>query len=304
MTTQMQHMPQEFEGIEPYQEDRVEVSAVALMNKSEVEAQISAAHRFPRSIQRFLTEATTLATFSREIAESCIYAVPRDGKTISGPSVRLAEICASAYGNMHVGARILDADEKEITSQGVAWDLQKNLRVTVESKRRITGRSGRRYSDDMVTTTGNAAASIALRNAIFRVIPKAYVQAVYDKARAVAVGDAKTLASRREEVVQRLTKIGVHPDRVFAKLGKKMPDIDLEDVETLIGLGTAIKGGDMTIDEAFPPVVAAPAPTAPAEEGRRVSLRGAKKDAPAGPAPDPASGAVRPEDEPPPAAEG
>ncbi len=251
--------------------ERVDVKAVAVLNRSEVEAQLDAAHRYRRSVKGFLTEAITLATISRPVAESCIYAVPRDGKTISGPSVRLAEICASAYGNLHVGARVIDIEEKEIVAQGIAWDLEKNLRVTVEARRKIVGKSGRRFSEDMINMTGSAAMSIALRNAIFRVVPRAYVDTIYAKVKLVAVGDAMTLAARRDEVLVRLLKMGVTADRVFLKLGKgAVEDIGLEDLEILIGLGTMIKSGDQTIDDAFPPVSAAPA--APQEDGRRIKL--------------------------------
>lgn len=253
----------------------VPVSAMSALAKSEVEAQLDAAHRYKRSVNRFLQEATGLATVTQEVAESCIYSIPRDGKQIAGPSVRLAEICASSYGNLHVAARIVDVEEDNVVAQGVAWDLEKNLRVTVEVRRRIKGKNGRRFSDDMITVTGNAAASIALRNAIFRVVPRAYIDRIYDKARQVAVGDAKTLATRRAQVLDRLQKMGATSDRVVAKLGVAgVEDIGVEQLEVLIGLGTAIKDG-MPVDEAFPEPVAPAAPT-PAEEGRRISLKGSR----------------------------
>lgn len=243
--------------------------------RSEVEAQLSAAHKYPRSPKRFLNEAIGLATLTQEVAEACIYSLPRGGKMIAGPSVRLAEIAASAYGNMQIGARVVDAEEREVVAQGVAWDMEKNLRVTIEARRRITNKHGKRYDDDMIVVTGNAAASIALRNAIFRVIPRAYIEQIYNRARLVAVGDAKSLASRRGEVLDRLGKLGVPIERVFSKLGVKgVEDIDLEHLEILIGLGTAIKGGEMPLDEAFPPV--APAPASPAQDGKRISMRGKK----------------------------
>jgi hypothetical protein len=233
--------------------ERIDVKAVAILNRSEVEAQLDAAHKYPRSIKKFLVEASSLATLTRDVAESCIYALTRGDKTITGPSVRLAEICASAYGNLHVGARVIDAEDKEIVAQGVAWDLEKNLRVTIEARRRITNKGGKRYNDDMITVTGAAASSIALRNAIFRAIPKSYVNEVYNRARAVAVGDAKTLAARRSEVVARLQKIGVPLDRILPRVGKPaIEDVTLDDVEILIGLGTSIKNNDTSIDEAFP----------------------------------------------------
>ena len=233
--------------------DRADVSALATLNRSEVETQIDAAHKHKRSVKTFLDEAATIATLTREVAESCIYTLPRGGKSITGPSVRLAEIMASAYGNLHVAARVLDADAKEITAQGAAWDLQKNIRVTVEVRRRITKKDGSRFDDDMITVTGNAAASIALRNAIFRVIPRAYVDIVYAHARKVAVGDAKTLEDRRSTAFAYFAKLGITADRVLARLEKlSVDDVGLDGLEVLVGLKTAISNKDVTLDEAFP----------------------------------------------------
>lgn len=252
-------------------DEQLAVSTVVELARNETMAQLDAAHRYKRSVSRFLKEATSLATISQEIAEACIYSMPRGGKMITGPSVRLAEICASAYGNLQIGARVVDEEDAKVVAQGVAWDMEKNLRCTIEIKRRITNKYGKRYDDDMITVTGNAAASIALRNAIFRVIPKAYVHGVYESARSVAVGDAKTLADRREQILARFEKLGVPRERVLLRLEKRgVEDIGLEDLELLIGLGTAIKNNDTTIDEAFP--VAAPAPAAPEQDGKRIKM--------------------------------
>lgn len=234
----------------------LDVSAAGSLNRSEIQAQLDAAHRYPRKQSAFLAEATTLATISRPVAESCIYALPRGGKVIAGPSVRLAEICASAWGNLQIGARVIGLDDegKMIIAQGIAWDMEKNTRISVEARRRVTGKGGKRYDDDMVAVTGAAAMSIALRNAVFRIVPRALVDTVYAKVREVAVGNASTLADRRQEVVNRLQKMGVPVERVFARVGaKKIDDVGLDELEVLIGLGTRIKAKESTIDEAFPP---------------------------------------------------
>lgn len=228
-------------------------SAIAALNKSEIEAQLDAAHRYPRSIKRFLNDAITMATLNQDIAEACMYALPRDGKTIEGPSVRLAEICASAYGNMQIAARSLGAEETQAIGQGMAWDIEKNVRFTVEARRRITTSKGKRYSDDMIIVTSNAAASVGLRNAIFRVIPKTYVDLVYQRAREVAVGNASTLSARRATVFERLVKMGALQERVLARINRaSVEDVTLDDVAVLIGLGTAIKNGDAQVDDLFP----------------------------------------------------
>lgn len=275
----------EFDPIEETALVMIEPGAMAALNKSEVEAQLDAAHKYKRSINRFRQEALSMATVSEEVAQSCIYSLPRGGKPITGPSVRLAEICASAWGNIHVGARPVEVGDTEVTSQGVAWDLERNFRVTVESKRRITSRDGKRFNEDMIIMTQNAANSIALRNAIFRVIPRAYVDQIYAKVREVAVGNASTLAGKRATVLERLAKMGADQARVLGALGKAgIDDIGLEELETLIGYGTAIKEGAKTVDQLFPEPTKDVPGSGAAEQGKRLSLGKAKpstKPAPA-----------------------
>lgn len=248
----------------------VVLSSAAQIARSEVEAQITAAHHYPRSVSRFLKEATGLACISEEVAASCIYSLPRSGKAITGPSVRLAEIMASSYGNLQVAARIVAVEETEIVAQGMAWDTEKNLRCVVETRRRITDKNGRRYNDDMITVTGNAAASIALRNAIFRVVPRAYVDSVFERVKQTAIGKASTLAAKRASVLDRLAKLGATQDRVLGALSLRgVDDITLEHLEVLIGWGTACKNGDTTVDEVFPPVSTT---FGEATEGKRMKL--------------------------------
>lgn len=233
-------------------------TAAAVLNRSEIEAQLDAAHKYPRSIKDFLNEAITLATFDEETAASCIYTLPRAGKNIPGPSVRLAEICASAYRNLHYGGRSLDAEDNDIVGQGICWDLEKNVRVTIEAKRSVLDKKGRRYTADMINVTGNAAASIALRNAIFRVIPRVYVMKVYDRARETALGKGRSMSEKRAVVMDRLTKMGAPLDRILATAGQRsVEDLTLDHLEVLIGLGSRIKNGEITVDDAFPPLGAA-----------------------------------------------
>lgn len=191
------------------------------------------------------------------------YVLPRkdksgQNKNIEGPSVRLAEIVASSWGNLRVQAVTIDIGEKSVTVRGMAHDLEKNFAASADVERRITTRDGRRYSDDMIMQTTNAAASIAIRNAIFKVVPFAYVKEIYEKAKRVAVGDAKTLESRRTAAFESFAKMGVREDRILARLEKRtVADVGLEDLVVLRGIFTAIRDNETTIDDAFPVAVAA-----------------------------------------------
>lgn len=230
----------------------VESGTVALLNRSEIDMQVATAHKFPRSIKRFRQEALQMVTLNETVAESCIYALPRGGKTIEGPSARFAEVVASAWGNCRAGARVVSDAGEFITAQGVFHDLERNVAITYEVQRRITDKNNRRFNADMIGVTGNAASSIALRNAILKGVPKAFWDDMYQAARAVVMGDFTTLANRRADALKALVAYGVAQEQVFAKLGVEgSADITLEHLVTLRGLITAIKEGDTTPELAF-----------------------------------------------------
>jgi len=236
--------------------ERQPPTVLEAMTRGEIDVQIATAHRFPRNLKRAVDEAKSLATVTPEVAESMGYALPRAGKVIRGPSVRLAEVLGYTWGNLRYGARVVDIDDKFVTAQGVCHDLEKNVAATSEVKRRITDRAGRRYNDDMITVASNAACSIALRNAIFKVIPFALAQEVYAAAMKVAVGDMKSLAERRQRAMAYFTgTLGVEEQRVLAVLGRRsVEEVTLDDLATLTGLKTAIKDGEISLENAFPPV--------------------------------------------------
>ncbi len=233
-----------------------DTAVVSLVSKAELDQSIATAHQWPRSITKFRREALDMATMDEQTASECIYSLPRrDGgetKMITGPSARLAEIIISAWGNVRAGARVIDEGREFVTAQGVFHDLEKNVGITYEVKRRITNRNGQRFSADMIAVTANAACSIALRNAVFKGVPKALWAGVESEVRKVIAGDAKTLGARREIVMSGLNKMGVPNEKIFAVLGVAgISDVGLDEIVTLKGLGNAIKEGEMSIEEAF-----------------------------------------------------
>lgn len=230
----------------------VEKGMVALLNKSEIDQQIATAHRFPRSLKRFRDEALQMVTLDETIAGECVYALPRDGKTIEGPSARFAEIIASAWGNSRAGARVVDDRGEFVTAQGVFHDLERNVAITYEVQRRIVDKRGNRYKPDMIGVTANAACSIALRNAILKGVPKAFWSSMYEAARHTIMGDIKTLANRRAAALAEFQRFGITDKQIFDKLEVAgVEDIGLDHLVILRGLLTAIKEGDTTPEQAF-----------------------------------------------------
>jgi len=272
-------------------------SIVAVVAKAELDQAIATAKAFPRNVPAVIRELTQLVTMSEDVAESCIFTLPRgkgaDKKDITGPSIRFAEIAFSCWGNAIAGGRALAAEAEDVVAEGIFHDLQRNTKTIQQVRRRITGKYGR-FNADMIVVTGNAAASIAKRNAIVAGIPKAFWQPAYDAARGVAIGTKDTLPQRRQRAVEWFAHYGVDPASVCIRLGvATVMDITLEHLEVLTGLKTAIRDGEdpraaftpPALDEKAPPTTsrtarpseaphAGKAATIPPTEGEQQSLIG------------------------------
>lgn len=248
--------------------DVIPSGAAEAMERAQIDVQISTARRYPRNIAQVKARMLSIATLDEETAAGCFYSIPRGGKMVTGPSVRLAEIAMAAYGNVKAATRIVAVDAASANPHAVVasivHDLENNVVFGVEKRRRITAkksRDGTRKApdDDDIQLAVNAGSAIAFRDAVFKVVPLALVKPVLDQARKVAVGDVKSLAKKRDQVLSRLRQMGLTDERIFGVVGvSKAEEIDVDRLENLIGLGTALKDGNTTLEEAFPPVVREP----------------------------------------------
>ena len=244
-------------------------SLVTGLAKAEIDQQIATAHKYPRSVKVVVDSTMSLATLSPEAAAEMNYALPRGGESITGPSIRMAELIFSQWGNCRGGARVVHVDrvEQYLEPEGVFHDLQINAATTKRVRRKISDKNGRLFNDDMITMAGNAACSIAFRNAVLAGIPKAAWMPAYEAALGVIKGDAKTLTERREGALKALAAFGVTPDMIFEALEVKgVEEITLEHMPTMIGWHTGLKSEEQTVEQLFP------------REGEPAAKGGAKGD--------------------------
>lgn len=237
------------------------IKDTGVLARAELDVQISTAKTYPRDVKKSMEYAMQLATLDEDTAQSCFYVLPRkdkDGvrKEIKGASIRLAEIMANAWGNIHAATRIVENDGIHITAEGVAWDLETNLKMIVPQKTGIQfkDKSGKYYTAnaDMQTMLSNAAAAKALRNAIFKVVPRSLVDRILEKAITFSIGDQKTINSKVSEVFDKLLKMGLEKQKILDYYNRKtISDITPDDLRSLIGLGTAIKEGMIKIEDVF-----------------------------------------------------
>lgn len=230
-------------------------SSVAVqLQKAEIDQLITTARAYPRSMKRVQSAIMNMATLDEESAEECMYALPRGGKPIKGPSIRFAEILKQSFGNCRAGARVVDVDRVEmfVEAEGVFHDLETNASTTARVRRRISDKNGRLFKDDMIIVTGNAACSIAMRNAILAGVPKPLWRKAYDSVQATITGDITTLSENREKALKALAAFGVKPEQIFAALGREgLEDISVDDISVLRGMYAALKNGEATVEEMF-----------------------------------------------------
>lgn len=234
------------------------VASLDRAERANIDIQVSTAKQYPRSISRCANNAVALVTMDKDTAQSCGYALPRGGKPITGPSVHLAKIIAQQYGNLRAEAKVVEITDKQVVSRGTAWDLENNYAVSFEVRRSIIGRNGNRFSDDMITVTGNAANSIAYRNAIFGIVPKSITDKAYKAAQHLITGDLsdeEKLIKRRDGAIKHfIDTYGITEEEVIKLCGKHtVNQIQADEIALLLGFAQSLKDGDTTVEELMAP---------------------------------------------------
>lgn len=268
------------------------------VTRAEIDIQIATAKRYPRDLQRFLNRTESLACRSETMARACMYSLPGiptyddpNPEPIIGPSVRLAELALHCYGNARACVRIAGEEEKYVVAQFAGMDLEENLGVQVEVRRRIVDKRGRRYKFDGVMKTMGAASSIAYRNGIWKLIPAALIEPIFDRVRQVASGGDIPIEEKRAEWLNYWTKRNVRPEDLFRVLGVSgIEGIDIGHLEQMAGWQTALKEKMTTLADLFARPEESPAPTQPATSMDKIKeqLKRAKttKPEPAKPGPE------------------
>lgn len=228
------------------------------LERANVDSQVATAKQYPRDFRRSIDNSIVMATMDKETAQSCGYALPRGNKPITGPSVHLAKIIVSNWGNMRTEAKVVQITDTQIVSRGTAWDLETNVASAFEVRRSIIDKYGKRYSDDMITVTGNAANAIAYRNAVFSVIPKSVTDKIYRAAQDFITGDLsdedKLTKTRAQWVAFFKNEYGITEEEVIKLCGKQtIVQVRGNEIALLAGIYQSLKDGDTTVEELMKP---------------------------------------------------
>ena len=234
----------------------VDVRPLEAQTRGELTCQAEWAVQHRRDLKVAERRIFELASVTPEVADSCSYAVPRGRAIVGGASVRFAEIVASTWGNLRIGARILDITHDSVVAQALFTDLEINNTLSVEVPRRIIDKNGQRYGPTLIQDTSLAAMSIAYRNAVLRGIPRLYWEPIWQRVREFAkhaLEDQQasgTLNQARGKMFEWFQQCGIPADAILTLLKvTNVEEIGVEELSQIRGLATAIREGSTNVDE-------------------------------------------------------
>lgn len=214
---------------------------------AEAQGKLLIAKRFPRDQARAF-EQIMQSCSRRGMAETAMYAYPRGGQTISGPSIRLAEELARAWGNMDFGIRELSQRPGESEMEAYCWDVETNVissqKFTVKHERH-TKNGVTRLTDprDIYELTANQAGR-RLRARILAVIPPDLVDAAVERCRQTLAGDtSEPLQDKVRKMLQAFAPFGVTKEHIEGRIGKKLDMILVDEIVELQSIYRSIKDG-------------------------------------------------------------
>lgn len=251
-------------GVERAVEHEAGVAARVAQEESEIKAAIILARQFPRDEAAAYTRLTrSCERFG--FADGAAYSFPRGGKTVTGPSVRLAREIARCWGNLQYGLRIVEMTNEHVHVKGWAWDVETNLRAESEAKfGRLIPRKDKQTGETHWLEPNerdlreliNRHGAIAVRNALLQVVPPDVIEdALVMSRRTVEKAARGELKQDREKLVRSTVAsfayYGVNEDMLERFIGNPMSQISEQQVASLREVYAALKDGAASVADVF-----------------------------------------------------
>ncbi len=223
----------------------------------EVQAAMVVAKKFPRDETKSFNRIMQ-ACKRKALAEQAIYAYPRGGETVEGPSIRLAEAMAQSWGNIDFGIIELEQRGGESSIMAYAWDLETNTRqtkiFTVKHLRytRKNGNTSLNDPRDIYEMTANQGAR-RLRACILGVIPGDVVDAAVSECEKTMAGNnGEPLVDRVRKMLAAFEEYGVNQPMIETRLGHRLDATTEAELARLRKIFRSLKDNMANVEDFFP----------------------------------------------------
>lgn len=230
--------------------------AIADRAVAEIQAQVFMAKQFPRDENQ--ARARILRSCQRPgLASKAIYTYPKGGQRVTGPSIRLAEAIAQAWGNLDFNTVILEQRENESVCLSYCWDVETNTRASRSFivPHKISTKQGERVLTDPREIYELAANQGArrLRACILSIIPGDIVDEAIEACNVtLSGGNKRPLLDRLRELTDRfMTYYSVPLSSIERYFGYPLDSFTEMDGVTLAGIYTALRDGAANREDYF-----------------------------------------------------
>lgn len=213
---------------------------------AEVQAALVIAKQFPRNpIEAY--DRVMNACQRTGLAQSAVYSYARGGTSVTGPSIRLAEMLAQNWGNIQYGIRELSSENGESTVEAFAWDVETNTRQTKVFQVphiRYTRQGTKKLTDprDIYELVANNGAR-RLRACILGVIPGDVVDAAVDQCEKTIHANADTSPEGVQKLIKAFEQFGVSKDDIEGFIQRRVDAITPANVVSLRKIFTSLRDG-------------------------------------------------------------
>lgn len=214
---------------------------------TEVQAALVIAKQFPRNpIEAY--DKIMNACQRSGLAQNAVYSYARGGASISGPSIRLAEMLAQNWGNIQYGIRELSSSNGESTVEAFAWDVETNTRQTkvfqVPHVRYSRSKGNTKLNDprDIYELVANNGAR-RLRACILGVIPSDVIDDAVSQCERTIHASADTSPQAVQKLVEAFEQFGVGKDDIESFIQRRIEAITAANIVSLRKIFTSLRDG-------------------------------------------------------------
>ncbi len=189
------------------------------------------------------------------LASGAVYQYPRGNQSVSGPSIRLAEAAARAWGNMIYGFRELSRGEGNSECEAFAWDLETNTKAVRQfavKHWRDTRSGGYALKDerDIYELMANQAQR-RVRATILEIVPGDIIEDAVKQCEETLKASVKDLKAAVAGVADAFAKFGVSKAAIEKRLGHRLSALQPAQIISLRKIHTSISDGFSTPEDWF-----------------------------------------------------
>jgi hypothetical protein len=213
---------------------------------AEVQSAYIIAKKFPRNSHQAYMDIIE-ACKRPFLAEQSMYAYPRGGSLITGPSIRLAEALAQCWGNLDCGVREISQSNGVSVAEAYAIDLQTNTRITKvfhvphtrHTKKGITKLTDPR---DIYESLANQGAR-RLRACILGLIPGDVIDSAVERCQHTLASSDVPIGEQVKKMILAFDELGVKVEHLEKRLGHNLDATIPQEIITLKAIYKSIKDG-------------------------------------------------------------